>query len=94
MTYQPAPIDTSDVKLPKHILDLQETLAKNTHDKWAEGKLKEGWSYGPELKEKEKKHPDLIPYEQLSEVVKDYDRRTSMETLKMIYKMGYRIVKD
>lgn len=91
MVYRPEPVDTSDVKLPKDIFALQEQLAKNTHERWAEEKYKEGWSYGEELDHKEKKHPDLIPYEHLSELKKDYDRITSMETLKMIYKLGYAI---
>ena len=40
-----------------------------------------------------KQHPCLVPYEELSEVEKDYDRRTSMETLKFIIAQGYTISK-
>lgn len=41
-----------------------------------------------------KKHPCLIAYEDLPEVEKDYDRNTSLETLKLIYKLGFRITKE
>ena len=38
-------------------------------------------------------HPGLVPYEELSETEKDYDRRTAMETLKLIQKIGFGIKK-
>ena len=91
--YYPNPIDTSKIKLDDDILELAEILAKNTHDVWAKGKLKEGWKYGlktdPELKE----HSSLIEYEDLSEEQKDYDRNTSIETLKVLIALGYEIIK-
>ena len=42
----------------------------------------------------EKKHPCLVPYEELSEEEKEYDRNTSIETIKLILKLGFKITKE
>ena len=91
--YDPKPSDTSDIKLNDDILELSELIAKNTHDVWAEGRIRDGWSYGERRDDKKKLHPCLVPYEELSEGEKEYDRSTSMETLKLIIKLGYKITK-
>ena len=91
--YKPLPIDTSGVVLPQELLPLVETMAKNVHEVWAQSRINEGWTYGSERNDAEKKHPCLVPYEELSEVEKDYDRNTSVETLKLILKLGFKITK-
>ncbi len=90
-TYKPEPINTSQVDLPGNLADLTEKLAKNAHDNWAIMRMKDGWTWGPERDDKLKKHPDLVPYEELSQSEKQYDRTTAMETLKAILTIGYRI---
>lgn len=92
--YIPKPIDTSDVVLTDDILELTELLAKNTHEIWAENRIKEGWVYGIVRDDAKKHHPCLIPYEELPESEKDYDRDTSMQTLKLIMKLGYKVIKE
>lgn len=92
--YRPQPADTSDVVLPKQLMELTEQIAENTHDVWAAGRIREGWAYGPERSTARKTSPCLVPYGQLPENEKDYDRNTAMETLKLIVKLGYRIEKD
>lgn len=92
-TYTPEPMDTKDVEVGTDILELAEKLAENTHEVWAAGKLAEGWKYGDKLDRDSKTHPLLVPYGELSESDKDYDRRTSLETLKLLIKLGYRIEK-
>lgn len=91
--YAPMPIDTSDVRLDSGILELCELIAKNTHDVWAVGRINEGWSYGEARNDEKKLHPCLIPYEELPESEKEYDRSTAMEALKLIVKLGYKIEK-
>ena len=91
MSYEPAPIDTSRVTLSEDLRQLTEVLAHNTHDLWAQKRLTEGWSYGPERDDTRKTHPDLVPYGQLPESEKEYDRITAMATLKAILALGYRI---
>lgn len=93
MSYQPAPIDTSGVTLTKGILDLTEQLAKNAHEVWARQRLAEGWRYGAERSDTRKEHPCLVPYEELPESEKEYDRQTAMETIKAILALGYRLEK-
>lgn len=88
-TYKPTPIDTSDVELSPEILALTEKLAENTHDVWAEGRIKQGWQYGETRDDEKKLHPCLIPYSDLPESEKEYDRNTAIETIKLIYKLGY-----
>lgn len=92
--YKPEPIDTSTVELDREILDLCELIAKNTHDVWAVGRMKDGWTYGEHRDDEKKLHPCLVPYEELTDSEKEYDRSTSMETLKLIIKLGYSITKN
>jgi hypothetical protein len=91
VAYQPRPIDTSSVQLDEELLELTEWLAKNVHDTWARQRLADGWSYGPARDETRREHPGLLPYENLSETEKDYDRITAMQTVKAILALGYRI---
>lgn len=89
--YTPQPINTMEVVLPEKLNTLAEKLAKNVHEVWAEGRMKDGWTYGEERNDAEKKHPCLVPYEELSEEEKDYDRNTAQETIKLILKLGFQI---
>ncbi len=90
-TYTPNPIDTSAISLPEDILELGEMLAKNTHENFVKMRIASGWNYGPQRDDIKKTNPTLIPYEDLPESEKEYDRVTSTETLKTILALGYRI---
>ena len=92
--YIPQPIDTKGVVLPKELNALAEENAKNVHEVWSEGRMKEGWTYGEKRDDARKHHPCLVPYENLTEIEKEYDRNTSQETLKLIMKLGFKIVKE
>lgn len=92
-TYTPKPSDISDQTLPEELLELTERIAENAHDFWALGRIREGWTYGPKRDDSLKTHPDLIPYDELPEGEKEYDRITAMGTLKLIRKLGYEIRK-
>lgn len=92
--YTPQPLDCSDVTLPQGLGSLLEEMSENVHEVWAQGRIDEGWSYGPERNDDKKKHPSIVPYDKLSEQEKDYDRRTAEGTLKFIMKKGYRIIKS
>ncbi len=92
--YTPKPIDTSDVELDNSLLELCELISKNTHEVWSAGRIKDGWTYGPVRDDAKMHHPCLVPYEELSETEKDFDRNTSFETLKLIVKLGYKISKE
>ena len=70
---------------------LTEDIAKNVHEVWSAGRIRDGWTYGKERSDAEKKHPCLVSYEELSEEEKVYDRNTSIETIKLILKLGFKI---
>ena len=91
--YTPKPVDTSGLVLNSDLLELTEALAKNVHEVWAEGRIKDGWTYGETRDDVKKTTPCLVPYEELPESEKEYDRNTAMETLKFITAMGYKIDK-
>ncbi len=92
--YFPSPIDTSDIQLSAELLELTEKLAENTHEVWAQGRLDQGWTYGEVRDDQNKTTPCLIPYGELPESEKEYDRNTALETLRLIVKLGYRITKE
>lgn len=92
--YIPQPADTHDIMLPEELLPLAEEIARNVHEVWAAGRIDNGWKQGNERNDAKKTHPCLMPYEQLTETEKDFDRRTSQETLKLIMKLGFKIVKE
>ncbi|HLL74620.1 MAG TPA: RyR domain-containing protein, partial [Pyrinomonadaceae bacterium] len=91
MKYEPHPIDTSGVALPEEIVELTELLARNTHENWARRRVREDWRYGPRRDDARREHPGIVPYDELSEEEKEYDRTTALETIKAILSLGYRI---
>ena len=91
--YTPQPIETSAIRLPEELNLLVEQMAKNVHEVWAAGRIADGWTYGEKRDDEKKTHPCLVAYEELPELEKEYDRRTSIETLKFILTQGFEIVK-
>lgn len=91
--YWPRPVETGDVVLPAELDDLVEEMAKNVHEVWAQTRIRQGWKYGEQRNDELKTHPCLVPYEQLPESEKEYDRNTSIGTLKLIVKLGFTISK-
>ena len=92
-TYTPKPIDLSDVELTEDLNDLREAIAENAHEIWAENRQAEGWTYGPKRDDQLKQTPDMIPYSQLPEGEKEYDREMAMKTIKLLKKLGYDLIK-
>lgn len=90
-SYIPKPVDTSEVRLPEELQELAETMAKNVHEVWAQNRIEQGWTYGGSRNDELLQHPCLVPYEELSEEEKSYDRNTAIETLKLILKLGFKI---
>jgi ryanodine receptor 2 len=90
-TYRPAPLATSQVDLPPDVLALTEQLARHAHEVWARQRLLDGWTWGPSRDDLRKQHPCLIPYEELPESERQYDRNAALETVRAILALGYRI---
>ena len=91
--YEPSPIGLDDVELSDDLTELQEAIAENAHEIWAKNRKDQGWSYGPERNDQRKETPDMIPYCNLPESEKIYDREMAMQTLKLVKKLGFEIVK-
>ncbi len=92
--YKPQPIDTSAIQLPEELNLLVEQMAKNVHEVWAAGRIADGWTYGEKRDDEKKTHPCLlVPYEELPESEKEYDRNTAISTLKFILAQGFSIIK-
>lgn len=91
--YQPKPIDVSDVILEEDVTELREAIAENAHDIWAIERMQEGWSYGSERNDELKQNPCMVPYSKLPESEKEYDRKMAMQTIKLMKKLGYDLVK-
>ena len=91
--YDPNPIETSDIELSEELLKLTEKLAENVHDVWAVGRINEGWTYGEKRDDSKKQSPCLVPYSDLPDSEKEYDRNTALTTIKAILALNYKIVK-
>lgn len=91
--YKPNPVDTTDVQIPTELTGLLENMARNTHEVWAQGRIAQGWEYGATRDDKAKRHPCLVPYQDLPESEKEYDRNTAEQTIKLILKYGFTISK-
>lgn len=94
LDYIPEPMDLSLVDLPESLIQLSERIAENVHEVWAKARIDEGWTYGEKRDGIHKKHPCLVPYDELPEEEKEYDRNTAMNTIKMVKKLGFRIEKE
>ena len=91
--YEPHPVKLENIMIDEDLEELQEAIAENAHEVWAEARIKEGWTYGPERDDANKKHPDLIPYSALPDSEKEYDRLMALETIRLVKKLGFDIVR-
>ncbi len=92
-TYNPKPIDLSDVELTEDLNELREAIAENAHDVWAVERQAQGWTYGEQRDDNKKETPCMVPYSQLPDSEKKFDRDMAMNTLKLVKKLGYDLVK-
>lgn len=89
--YEPYPIHLDDITLDENLSELQEAIAENAHEIWAKARTDQGWTYGPERNDQKKETPDMVPYCNLPESEKLYDREMAMQTLKLVKKLGFEI---
>lgn len=91
-TYHPNPADLSNITLSDDLKALGELMASNAHNVWALERQSEGWTYGPKRDDNTLQTPDMLPYSQLPETEKQYDRLMATSTLKLLIALGYRII--
>lgn len=67
-----------------------DQLAELEHQRWMLDKLSNGWTLG-KLDTQLRKHPDMIPYDQLDETVKDYVRVSVRNIPAYLKEIGYEL---
>lgn len=70
---------------------LREELARNVHESWMKLRLSSGWRVGPLRDDARKEHPDLVPFDELPDSEKEYDRQTAQTALRTLLSLGYTI---
>ena len=91
--YEPHPLNLEDIALTDDLLELQEAIAENAHEVWAAARKADGWTYGPVRNDALKQHPDMLPYSALPDSEKEYDRIMAFNTIKLVKKLGWKLVK-
>ena len=69
------------------------SLGSNTNGGAGERQA-DGWTYGPRRDNGRKTHPDLIPYDQLTEPAKDKDRRAVVRIPALAALIGLVVVRS
>lgn len=91
--YEPHPLNLENIPLTDDLIELQEAIAENAHEVWAAARKAEGWTYGPVRNDALKQHPDMLPYSALPDSEKEYDRLMAFNTIKLVKKLGWKLVK-
>lgn len=76
------------------ILLIIDVLARHVHEEWVRGRLEDGWTWGPVRNDQLHQHPNLVPYDELAESDKEYDRNTAMATIRALQTLGFHIEKN
>ena len=90
-SYIPSPTDTSGVELSPELLAIAEELAEHVHEIWADARYRQGWRYGTERNDELRTTPCMAPYSELPEEERDYDRATSLETIRFLVLKGFTV---
>lgn len=80
-TYNPEPIDLTEVELPEELKELREAIAENAHEVWAANRKADGWNYGARRDDLKKEHPCMVePFARKRERIRQTDGRTNHQT--------------
>jgi len=76
MGWQMKPINSSGNSVKRMTSNEIELLAKMEHNEWVKERISTGWTYGKVKDVDRKISPYILPYEELTEEVKELDRDT------------------
>jgi hypothetical protein len=68
-----------------------EKMSEMEHDRWVDERLRDGWKLGPVKDTEKKTSPYLVPWNQLLEEVKGYDRNAVREIPSVLNRAGFQI---
>lgn len=71
---------------------LLEMIARQVHEEWVRRRLADGWRLGPARDDQRREHPSLVPYDELPEAEREYDRGTALTTIHALRNAGYGVV--
>jgi hypothetical protein len=71
-----------------------DEMARREHESWLEHHQRAGWTWATTRDRAAKKHPDLLPWAQLSDESREKTRRGVLETLALLETLGYRSFDD
>ena len=67
-------------------------MAESEHRRWCEERRADGWTRAPEIDVQEKRHPDLVPWSELSEARRELDVEAQRELPVLLARYGLAIV--
>jgi voltage-gated potassium channel Kch len=88
---EPAPADSKP--FDGFTKDEIELLSRMEHSRWCADRYLGGWRHGETADKPRKISPYLVPYEKLSEEIKQYDRETVLQIPELVRLAGQRIVR-
>lgn len=84
---------TSEWYVPPFLFSPEEIelMAKMEHERYVKERLSGGWKYGATKNLEKKTNPTLVPWEKLSEEMKDIDRENTRDIPTMLSKARFRV---
>ena len=87
--YEPQVPTTEELDRAAEVMaEAVEAIAEVNHDQWATDRIADGWRYGPQRDDEKKLHPDLVPYDDLPEGEKLYDRNAAKAIVAELMRRG------
>jgi hypothetical protein len=66
-----------------------ELLARMEHDRWWADRILDGWTFNAVRNNQRKFHPNLVPYVELTETIKQLDRDSVLQMIEILDSEGY-----
>jgi voltage-gated potassium channel Kch len=70
-----------------------ERMAEMEHERWCRERAADGWTYAPTRDDERKTTPYLVPWDDLADDVKDYDRHAVRAMPELLTHAGFEIVR-
>jgi len=66
-------------------------MARMEHDRWCTERRGQGWRQGAERNDARKLHPDLVPWEELTDEAREKDRMMVRDLPAFLAKAGFQV---